>query len=303
MWMIQFRHVNKTYPSGVCALRNVSFHLPPGERVVLYGPSGSGKTTIVSLIAGLEKPTVGVVEVQASKVSVVFQEDRLFSHLSVFDNIAFGLDHHAFAEEEIERRVKRIAALTRIESSLAQKASALSGGQRQRVAIARALVSGPDVLLLDEAFNHLDPALKRSLIFDVLAWVDELNITLVSVCHDFQEAGLLGNHILVMQDGKLIQEGAPSQIRSHPVSLDVASSLSLLGVNVWKGQLVPVECCSFEVDEGAQAIHGWKPIRQFAYLDGFLHLGTWQGEPFYVYSKKEDAGENPIVYIHEEKKE
>lgn len=300
--MICFDHVSKIYSSDVAALNDISFEIENDRRTVLYGPSGSGKTTILSIMAGLISPTSGKVVIDKSdKISFVFQEDRLFRHLNVFDNIAFGLDHSRYSREQIKDKVERIATLTHTAEYLYQKASTLSGGQKQRAAIARALVSHPDILLMDEAFSHLDQGLKKTMILELIEWVEQLGITLVWVSHDFQEALLLAEHMIVIEHGKIVQQGTPYEISLHPATYEIASALSLLGMNEWNGTFVPVSACSFHEEQGSVHVKGWQKKLCIPYKDGYLHTGIVDGKMFCVFSK-EKAGDEERVYIAGNKK-
>ncbi|EOS59483.1 hypothetical protein C815_02189 [Firmicutes bacterium M10-2] len=296
--MIVFDHVSLIYPSGIEALKDISFQIHNKERIVLYGPSGSGKTTILSLLAGLIKPTKGEIhKEQGQTVRLVFQEDRLFDHLSVYENIAFGLDRSKFNETEIESLVREIADLTRTDTYLGQRTSSLSGGQRQRVAIARALVSHPKLLLMDEAFNHLDPELKKNLIFDLIQWLKDLEVTLVFVSHDFQESLLLANRMIVLEHSKIAQIGSPESIEKHPATIDIASSLSLLGMNEWKGHIIAIDECSFEKKKGWIEVSGWIDEEVIEYKDRYLHVGRLEEKIFCVLSDR-PCKENCPIYIN-----
>lgn len=293
--MITFEHVSMTYPSGIEALKDTCFQIDDRERIVLYGPSGSGKTTILSLLAGLIKPTEGkIYKEKEQPVRLVFQEDRLFDHLSVYENIAFGLDRSCFNETEIESQVREIARLTRTDKYLGQKTASLSGGQRQRVAIARALVCHPRLLLMDEAFNHLDPGLKKNLIFDLIEWLRELEATLVFVSHDFQESLLLATRMIVLDHGKIVQMGSPEAIEKDPATMEIASSLSLLGMNEWKDHILAIEACSFEKKKGWIEVMGWIDEEVIEYKDRYLHVGQLDEKMFCVLSDQSVKKDRPI---------
>ena len=195
--------VSKRFDRGVVALEDVALEVAPGERMVVLGPSGSGKSTLLRLIAGLESPSDGTIVVDGVDqrgvpphrrgLAMVFQNPALYPHLSVFDNIAFGLRARGAGRDEIRRRVDEAADLLGLSRLLDRRPQALSGGERQRVAIGRAIAWRPPILLLDEPFSSLDPPLRASLREQVVSLHQRFGMTLVHVTHDQGEALLLGN--------------------------------------------------------------------------------------------------------------
>ncbi len=209
-------------------LDDVSIVVPEGTVTALLGPSGCGKTTLLRVIAGLERPAQGAVRMgdtvlstadrvtppEKRRIGMVFQEGALFPHLSVAENVAFGLPRGNGRAEAVEEAL----ALVGLEGMGKRSPSSLSGGQRQRVALARALAPGPDVLLLDEPFANLDPTLRLELRGEVAALLRRLGITSVFVTHDQEEAFVLGSQVIVMKDGRIIQAATPDEIYARPAN-------------------------------------------------------------------------------------
>ena len=237
------RSMPYTTNEGVVVLQHINAVIEDGEFVVLLGPSGCGKTTLLRIIAGLEEPTLGSVSFDGADVThlppeerdiaMVFQNYSLYPHLSVFDNIAFTLRTQHMPREQLNATVTEMAQLLGIEECLERLPSQLSGGQLQRVAIARALVRRPKVFLLDEPFSNLDVQLRASLRQLVKKIHSSLGTTFIYVTHDQQEAVLLGQRILVMRDGVILQDGTPSQIYNAPADLDCALALGTPQMNIF----------------------------------------------------------------------
>ncbi|KKK38613.1 hypothetical protein WQ57_08470 [Mesobacillus campisalis] len=229
------------------AVKKVELEIPTGDFVALLGPSGSGKTTLLRLIAGLEGPNSGEIlfngedftakSVKERKVGFVFQHYALFKHMTIFDNIAFGLKvrprKHRPSKEAINSKVEELLKLVQLEGLGERYPSQLSGGQRQRVALARALAVEPEVLLLDEPFGALDAKVRQEL----RGWLRELhqklNITTVFVTHDQEEAMEMADTVVVMNNGRIEQTGSPENVYENPVTPFVYSFLGR--VNEFRG--------------------------------------------------------------------
>ncbi|MEY8543781.1 ABC transporter ATP-binding protein [Dubosiella newyorkensis] len=298
--MIQITKITKKYDKKE-VLHSISLDIPAGKRFVLFGPSGAGKSTLLKLIAGLESPTSGTIIKESNKIAMVFQNDLLFDHLTTFDNIAYGLDHRQYTKEEITKKVKMIAARTRTASYLDKKAAYLSGGERQRVALARALVSNPEILLLDEAFSHLNPALKKELLIDLIDFQKSRNMTLISVSHDFQEAQFLGEILAALDQGNLVQIDSPFDIFEHPQSIDVANSLDLIGINtIYINNKVygirPCDC-SFQKREYWICYGTFTLEFEIPYEDSTLFVGKIANARFCVLESKKEALLKAPVYL------
>ncbi|MFZ8794670.1 MAG: ABC transporter ATP-binding protein [Acidilobaceae archaeon] len=232
---VRFEDVWKSY-GAVIALRGVTLTAPGGRITVLLGPSGCGKTTLLKIAAGLLEPDRGRVyfngvdytRVPAERrdAGMVFQDLALFPHMSVFENVAFGLRVRGVRGLELERRVREVLDLVGLDRSFYnRRVTELSGGQQQRVALARALVIEPKVLLLDEPLAHLDYKVKQRLLEEVRRIQRSLRITTIYVTHDQLEAMAVGDVIAVMRDGYVVQVGAPREVYENPRDLYVASFL------------------------------------------------------------------------------
>ena len=245
---IEIRRITKTFGT-FAALQDVSLTMETGELVALLGPSGSGKTTLLRIIAGLETPDTGDIlfsgenttekSVRDRHVGFVFQHYALFRHMSVFENIAFGLRvrprQFRPSNAEIKDRVMQLLKMVQLEGLAQRFPSQLSGGQRQRVALARALAVEPRVLLLDEPFGALDAKVRQ----DLRRWLrrlhDELHITSVFVTHDQEEALEVSDRVVVMNHGKIEQIGSPSEVYDHPANPFVFNFLG--SVNLFHGRV------------------------------------------------------------------
>lgn len=229
--MIRIDRVSRSF-DGVTALDDVSLEIPAGTFFSLLGPSGCGKTTLLRMIAGLDRPDSGrtwidgmdMTEVPAHRrpVNTVFQSYALFPHLSVRDNVAFGLRQEGIPRDEVSKRTAGGLALARLDGLERRRPHELSGGQRQRVALARALVKRPKILLLDEPLAALDRRLREHTRFELQALHREVGITFVMVTHDQEEALAVADRIVVMNHGVIEQIGSPQEIYREPASLFVA---------------------------------------------------------------------------------
>lgn len=223
-------------------LRNVSLTIAEGECLALLGPSGCGKTTTLRCIAGFVVPTRGNVRIGGESVvnlrphqrnvGLVFQDYALFPHMSVHQNIAYGLERRKIGKAELTKRVDELVALTHLEGLEERRPDQLSGGQRQRVALARALVIKPDVLLLDEPLGALDRLLREQMQVELKRIQQDLGITTVIVTHDQEEALSVSDRIAVMFDGRIVETGLPEQLYHAPEQRGVMSFLG--SSNIWQ---------------------------------------------------------------------
>ncbi len=248
------------------AASDVHFEAPKGRITALLGPSGSGKSTVLRLIAGLEEPDDGRIEIDGQDcttmparsrgVGFAFQSYALFDHMTVSDNIGFGLRIRRIARAEIDRRVDELLALVQLPGYGGRFPKQLSGGQRQRVALARALAIRPKVLLLDEPFGALDARVRVELREWLSAFQTETGVTTLLVTHDQEEAFELSEHVVLLQDGKVVQAGSPHDLYDRPATPFVASFLG--GANVLRGQMRDgrADIGSFAVDGPAGAENG-----------------------------------------------
>lgn len=230
--IIELKGVSKSFANHQI-LKNVHLSIKDGEFLTLLGPSGCGKTTLLRLIAGFESPTEGQIIIegrdaatlspQERHLNTVFQSYALFPHMTVYDNIAFGLRCDGIAEAEIHSRVVEMIRMVRLSGYEKRKPYELSGGQQQRVAIARAVIKEPIVLLLDEPFSSLDYRLRKNMQIELKQWQRKLGISFVFVTHDQEEALSMSDSIVVLQEGIVVQQGTPKDIYENPKSLSVAT--------------------------------------------------------------------------------
>lgn len=229
--LLSFKSVSKGY-DNTNILNNMDLDIESGYFYTLLGPSGCGKTTILKLIAGFETADSGEIVYQNQpignlppnkrKVNTVFQDYALFPHLSVYDNIAFGLKLKNISKQEIDQKVRDALKLVKLSGYENRDISEMSGGQKQRVAIARAIVNEPEILLLDESLSALDLKLRTEMQYELRELQSRLGITFIFVTHDQEEALALSDYIFVMKDGKIQQFGTPIDIYDEPVNRFVA---------------------------------------------------------------------------------
>jgi len=227
------------------ALDNVSLNVPSGRLVALLGPSGSGKTTLLRVLGGLEIPDAGRVSISDEDIThhhardrnmgFVFQHYALFRHMTVFENIAFGLRVRKWAEKAVRERVGELIALIRLQGLEGRRPAELSGGQRQRVALARALAAQPRVLLLDEPFGALDAKVRQELRQWLRRFHDDLGVTSLFVTHDQEEAFEVADEVVVMHGGRIEQVGTPQEVFDNPANAFVMDFLG--NVNVFHGRV------------------------------------------------------------------
>ena len=237
----------KTFGAGVTAVAGVSLDIEDGEFMIFVGPSGCGKTTTLNMICGLEQPTSGQViigdrvvndlEPGERHLGMVFQNLALFPHMSVFENIAFGLRVHRVPQGELSERVGRAAETFQITHLLDKKPAQCSGGEAQRVALARTTISSPDVLLLDEPLSSLDAKLRVEMRTELKRLHEQLRSTFVYVTHDQAEAMTMADRIAVMQGGRIQQIGTPMDIYRRPANLFVAGFFGMPTMNLISGRL------------------------------------------------------------------
>ena len=248
----------------VTAVDGIDLRIAGGEFFSLLGPSGCGKTTTLRLIAGFERPTEGRILLDGAdmahtpphrrKVNTVFQSYALFPHLSVFDNVAFGLRFRDVAKRDVGIMVREVLSRVRLEGMEKRRPSQLSGGQQQRVALARALILNPAVLLLDEPLGALDAKLRKALQIELKALQEQIGITFLYVTHDQEEALTMSDRLAVMSNGRIEQVGSPSEVYDQPANAYVADFLgvsNLMEVDVVERG--PGERCQIRIGEAALA--------------------------------------------------
>ncbi len=264
MSSLSLKHIYKVYPSGVIAVSDFNLEIEDKEFVVLVGPSGCGKSTTLRMIAGLEDISAGELYIGENLVNntppkdrdiaMVFQNYALYPHMSVYDNMAFGLKLRKTPKAEIDRRVKEAARILGLEMYLSRKPKALSGGQRQRVALGRAIVREPKVFLLDEPLSNLDAKLRAQMRTEITKLHNRLATTFIYVTHDQVEAMTMGTRIVVMKDGYTQQVDTPIALYNYPNNQFVAGFIGSPQMNFYPGKItkedkkVFVEFDSYKVE-------------------------------------------------------
>ena len=244
-------HLSKTYSpnkknnASPKAIDDISFTVHDKEFMVIVGPSGCGKSTLLRMIAGLEEIGSGTLSIDGKKINnlsprdrdiaMVFQNYALYPHMTVYDNMAFGLKLKHFSKSEIKTRVMQTAQLLEIQDELQRKPKTLSGGQRQRVAIGRAIIRRPKVFLFDEPLSNLDAKLRSQMRIELQKLHRAINATMIYVTHDQTEAMTLGNRIAVLNRGKLMQLDTPLHLYNHPANKFVAGFIGSPAMNFIKG--------------------------------------------------------------------
>ena len=248
MASLSLKHIYKKYPGGVIAVSDFNLEIQDKEFIILVGPSGCGKSTTLRMVAGLEEISSGelfigdrLVNDVAPKdrdIAMVFQNYALYPHLTVFDNMAFGLKLRKTSKEEIRRRVEEAARILDIEHLLERKPKAVSGGQRQRVALGRAIVREPKVFLLDEPLSNLDAKLRAQMRTEITKLHQKLGTTFIYVTHDQTEAMTMGTRIVVMKDGLIQQCDAPQVLYDKPCNMFVAGFIGSPQMNFIEGKVL-----------------------------------------------------------------
>ncbi len=232
MASLSLQHINKTYPNGFEAVKDFNLEIEDKEFIIFVGPSGCGKSTTLRMIAGLEEISGGTlkigdrvvndVEPKDRDIAMVFQNYALYPHMTVYDNMAFGLKLRKVPKDQIDKMVREAAKILDLEKLLDRKPKALSGGQRQRVAMGRAIVRNPKVFLMDEPLSNLDAKLRVQMRIEIAKLHQRLGTTIIYVTHDQTEAMTLGTRIVVMKDGVVQQVDSPTNLYSKPGNLFVA---------------------------------------------------------------------------------
>src|SRR6476646_3314649 len=242
MARIDFRELTKTFPGGTKAVDALDLEITDGEFMVVVGPSGSGKTTVLRIAAGLEQATSGEIWIgdevmndvppMDRNIAMVFQSYALYPHMTVYENMAFGLKLHGLKKKEIEPRVRSTAKMLGIDELLKRKPGQRSGGQRQRVAMGRAIVREPDAFLMDEPLSNLDAKLRVEMRAYLATLHQRLQTTTLYVTHDQTEAMTMGDRVAVMHNGQLQQVDTPQRLYEHPVNLFVGGFIGSPAMNL-----------------------------------------------------------------------
>src|SRR5580658_6767662 len=287
MAQVLLENLSKVFPEkggpGVVAVKRINLQIEDREFMVLVGPSGCGKSTTLRMIAGLEEITEGTVRIGGQVVNDVLPKDRdiamvfqnyaLYPHMTVYENMAFGLKLRKFSKADIDARVREAAAMLGLNAYLARKPKALSGGQRQRVALGRAIVRKPKVFLFDEPLSNLDAKMRVSMRRELSKLHVRLGATMIYVTHDQAEAMTMGDRICVMKDGRILQVDEPLGLYRRPQSLFVAGFIGTPPMNFFRGSLRR-EDGRMEFIEGDGRGEGWRlELRDGLDRRGSAHIG------------------------------
>jgi len=270
---VKLVNIEKTYDKDIRVVKNISFDIRDKEFLVLVGPSGCGKSTCLRMIAGLEDITAGELLIDGKKVNdlppkdrdiaMVFQNYALYPHMTVYENMAFGLKLRKTSTKEIDERVKFAAKILGLEEYLQRKPAALSGGQRQRVAVGRAIVRKPKVFLFDEPLSNLDAKLRVQMRTEISKLHANLGATMVYVTHDQTEAMTMGDRIVILRDGNIDQIDTPMNLYNFPVNKFVAGFIGSPSMNFINGKIVQEDVLKFVDSEGVLEINisqEYKPL-------------------------------------------
>ena len=263
MSFLELQNITKIYPNGTKAVNETSLNIEKGEFVVFVGPSGCGKSTLLRMIAGLEDITAGEIVLDENTinnidpserdVAMVFQNYALYPHMTVSNNMAYGLKNRGISKQEIEDKVNEVAKLLEIDQYLSRKPSMLSGGQRQRVAMGRAIVRNPKIFLFDEPLSNLDAKLRNQMRLEIKKLQRQMGVTSIFVTHDQTEAMTLGDRIVVINNGIVEQVGTPKDIYSKPNTKFVAEFIGSPQMNIFNCKIdngiAKIDNNSFNLDK------------------------------------------------------
>ena len=304
MAAVRLERLTKIYPNGHTAIRDTDLDIGDGEFLVLVGPSGCGKSTLLRLIAGLETPTSGRILIgdddvsgvppQARDLAMVFQSYALYPHMTVRDNLAYGLRVHHTDPTVTTQRVGEVAAALDLEALLDRRPAQLSGGQRQRVALGRAIVRHPRAFLFDEPLSNLDPALRAHARAELRRLHRKLGVTAVYVTHDQEEAMTLGDRVAVMRGGVIEHAGRPLDIYARPANTFVARFIGSPPMNLVPAKLVGI-------DTPADAVAGIRPHDVRLGTDGSLRavveLIEPRGHDHLLHLRLDAPGADPFLVV------
>jgi len=305
---LRLEHVYKIYDNNVTAVKDFNLHIQDKEFIVFVGPSGCGKSTTLRMIAGLEEISKGDFYIDGKRmndvapkdrdIAMVFQNYALYPHMSVYDNMAFGLKLRKFPKEEIDRRVREAARILGLEQYLDRKPKALSGGQRQRVALGRAIVRDAKVFLMDEPLSNLDAKLRVQMRAEIAKLHQRLGTTTIYVTHDQTEAMTMATRLVVMKDGVIQQVGTPKEVYEKPGNIFVGGFIGSPAMNFLRGVLqdgvFAIGDVKIAVPEGKM-----KVLREQGYVGKEVILGIrpedFHDEPVFL-----EASQNTKVRAHVE---
>ncbi len=302
---VVLKNVTKVYDGGQMAAKDINIEVRDKEFVVLVGPSGCGKSTTLRMIAGLEEITEGELFIDGKKVNdvspkdrdiaMVFQNYALYPHMSVYENMAFGLKLRKFDKNEIKERVNEAAKILGLEDYLDRKPKALSGGQRQRVAVGRAIVRKPKVFLFDEPLSNLDAKLRVQMRTEISKLHQTLEATMIYVTHDQTEAMTMGDRIVIMKDGVVNQVDTPLNLYNKPANRFVAGFIGSPSMNFIKGKIENGNALSFK--SSASSLNLDLPANKSDHLRKYVNKDVWLGiRPEDIYDKA-SSGRNDLMNL------
>jgi multiple sugar transport system ATP-binding protein len=282
---VTLKNISKVFDGGKPVVKNVNIDIKDKEFVVLVGPSGCGKSTTLRMIAGLEEITEGEIYIDGKRVNdvspkdrdiaMVFQNYALYPHMTVFDNMAFGLKLRKFPKQEIKTRVTDAAKILGLEDFLQRKPKALSGGQRQRVAVGRAIVRKPKVFLFDEPLSNLDAKLRVQMRTEISKLHHSLQATMIYVTHDQTEAMTMGDKIVIMKDGIVNQIDSPLNLYNSPSNKFVAGFIGSPSMNFIEGKILSDNGLCFKSNKGSLDLK--LSSNYDKKLNGYLNKDVWLG--------------------------
>ena len=283
---LSLKHIDKIYDNNVQAVFDFNLEIADKEFIVFVGPSGCGKSTTLRMIAGLEEISAGELYIDGKlmndvapknrDIAMVFQSYALYPHMSVYDNMAFGLKIAKKPKDEIDQKVRKAAKALDIEQYLDRKPKALSGGQRQRVALGRAIVREPKVFLMDEPLSNLDAKLRVQMRTEISKLYQQLGTTFIYVTHDQTEAMTMGTRIVVMKDGRIQQVASPAYLYNHPVNKFVAGFIGSPQMNFLNGKINEKDCAFIiELSDVSLKVESTraKQLREKGYLGKTVIMG------------------------------
>ncbi|MBM4149510.1 MAG: sn-glycerol-3-phosphate ABC transporter ATP-binding protein UgpC [Lentisphaerae bacterium] len=289
---VTLKNVDKTYPGGVKAVADFNLEIPNGEFVVLVGPSGCGKSTLLRMVAGLEEITAGTIRIgervvndvppKDRDIAMVFQNYALYPHMTVRENMAFGLKLRKFPKQEIESRVREAADILGLGDLLDRRPKALSGGQRQRVAVGRAIVRKPEVFLFDEPLSNLDAKMRTQMRVEISRLHQQIGATMIYVTHDQIEAMTMGERIVVMKDGVVQQVDSPVRMYDRPANRFVAGFIGTPQMNFFNARI--------RAEGGSLVVEGPGDSRLPVPETQRAALATYRDKPVILGLRPEDIG-------------
>ncbi|WP_240371532.1 ABC transporter ATP-binding protein [Anoxybacteroides rupiense] len=292
---LRLEHIYKIYDNNVTAVKDFNLHIQEKEFIVFVGPSGCGKSTTLRMIAGLEEISKGDLYIDGKRmndvapkdrdIAMVFQNYALYPHMSVYDNMAFGLKLRKFPKAEIDRRVREAARILGLEQYLDRKPKALSGGQRQRVALGRAIVRDAKVFLMDEPLSNLDAKLRVQMRSEIAKLHQRLETTTIYVTHDQTEAMTMATRLVVMKDGVIQQVGTPKEVYEKPENIFVGGFIGSPAMNFLRGTLEDGKFVTGSVTIGIPE-GKMKMLREQGYVNKEVILGVrpedFHDEPVFI---------------------